>query len=63
MFELTSERFDPKSAVQSMLGIFKVQASSQKVFIQFSIKQFLPSPVRQGERSMREVKDILKQTD
>ena len=46
MFELTLERFDPKAAVESILDIFRVQASSQGVFIRFSIKQFLSSPVK-----------------
>ena len=60
---LVVERFDPKAAVESILDIFKVQASSHGINILFSIKKCLPSPVRHGERSEREVKEILKQSD
>ena len=63
MLMLVVERFDPKAAVESILDIFKVQASSHGVNIQFSIKNCLPSPVKQGERSEKEVKEILKQSD
>ena len=45
------ERFDPKSAVESMLDIFRVQAKSQGVSLLFQIGKFLHYPIRQGDRS------------
>ena len=45
-FELTLARFDPKAAVESMLDIFRVQASAHQISLSFDIKKFLHSPLR-----------------
>ena len=57
------ERFDPKSAVESMLDIFRVQAESQGVMLLFRIRKFLHCPIRQGDRSESEVKEMFEDLD
>ena len=46
-----------------MLDIFKVQAESQGVMLLFQIRKFLHCPIRQGDRSESEVKEMFEDLD